>query len=212
MWAAFAVAFLAYSGLLSFAARKDATFLQYRLVHVAAIAGFFGLLYPVAQALGPLLVMPIALAGAALGIPFISYLIGDWFERAVHTVSGAESMKIRRTYDSAEKAEREGRVDEALDLYRQECGRVSEDPEPLRRTGELLLRKGDTAGALAAFRSALPLLQEPEPHSTLAFRIADLEERAGRPEEARRILEDVARRYPGTRFETYARARLGTSA
>lgn len=211
MWTVFAVLFFLYAGLLSVAARRNAVFLESKLVHVPAVLVFFGLLYPVADALGPLLVLPVALAGLGLGYPFLTHMIGEWFDAAARSATGVASMKIRRTYDAAEKAEREGRLDDALAFYRQEAARAPADPEPRRRTGDLLLLKGDVPGALEAFRTALAGIAAPEPYATLAFRIADLELREGRPDEARRLLEDVARRFPHTRFEAYARGRLAAA-
>jgi tetratricopeptide (TPR) repeat protein len=208
MWAVFAVLFLAYAGLLSFAARKNAPFLGSKLVQVLAIGGFFGLLYPVAQAVGPLLIMPVAFAGFALGVPFLTFLIGDWFDAAARAVTGVGSMKLRPTWDAAEKAEREGRLDDALALYREAASLHPGDPEPPRRVGELLLSKGEVPAALEAFAAALAGIAEPEPYATLAFRVADLEAREGRRDDARRRLDEVARRFPGTRFEAYARERL----
>ena len=203
MWAVFALVFLAYAGLLSFAARKEARFLEPKTVQILAILVFFGLLFPVAQLVGPLFVIPIALLGAALGIPFVSYMVGEWFDHAARSLTGEASMKVRPSYDLAEKAEREGRIDDALRLYREQTSGT--DPEPWRRMGELLLSKGDREAAIDAFRAALAKIQEPEPYATLAFRISDLETR---PDEARRLLEDVARRFPGSRFESHARGRL----
>lgn len=204
MWPVFAVAFFAYAGLLSFAARRNARFLEPKSVQLIAVGGFFGLLYPVAQAVGPLLVLPVAFAGFVLGVPFLVFLVGEWFDGAARSLRGVSSMKVRPTYDLAEKAEREARVDDALDLYREQGALHAADPEPRRRIGELLLSKGERAAAIDAFRAALALIEEPEPYATLAFRIADLEG----PEEARRLLEDVVRRFPGSRFEGHARTRL----
>ena len=211
MWMAFAVAFLACAGLLSSAARHNASFLGSKLVQILAIGVFFGLLYPVAQAVGPLLVIPVAFAGLLLGLPFLLFLIGEWFDTAARSVTGIESMKVLPTYDVAEKAEREGRLDDALALYREAASLHPADPEARRRIGELLLSKGEVAAAFEAFITALAGIAEPEPYSTLAFRVADLEARGGRRDDARRRLEEVARRYPGTRFEAYARERLEAS-
>lgn len=208
MWIVFAILFFLYAGLLSLAARKNAGFLSSKIVQLLAVGGFFGLLYPVAQALGPLLVMPVAFVGFALGVPFLMFLVGDWFDAAARAATGVDSMKLRRTYDAAEKAEREGRLDDALALYRREA---AADPEPRRRAGELLLSKGEVPAALEAFDAALAGIADPEPYATLAFRVADVEAREGRRDAARRRLEDVARRFPGTRFEAYARERLGAT-
>lgn len=208
MWTVFAVAFFAYAGALSLAARRDARFLEPKSVQILAVGGFFGLLYPVAQALGPLLVLPVAFAGFALGVPFLMFMVGEWFDGAARSLRGLDSMKLRPSYDLAEKAEREGRVDDALALYREHASRAPSDPEPRRRIGDLRLSKGELPAALDAFRAALVLIEEPEPYATLAFRIADLDPR---PEEARRLLEEVARRFPGSRFEGHARTRLAAS-
>ena len=208
MWAAFAVAFLAYAGLLSLAARRNAAVLGSTPVQVLSIVVFFGLLYPVAQAVGPLLVIPLAFAGLLLGFPYLWFLIGEWFDTAARSASGVESMKVLPTYDLAEKAEREGRLDDALALYREKASLHPAEPEPRRRIGELLLSKGEIPAALDAFNAALAGIAEPEPYSTLAFRVADLEAREGRRDDARRRLAEVARRFPGTRFEAYARERL----
>lgn len=210
------LAFWVYCGAMSVVLREEHPLFQGYLFRAGSVAVFVALLCACAATLvpagHPLFTMPafvlVVFIGVFLGFKYWSYLLREFIDGAHAAAVGTDHMKVQKTYDRAEKAEHEGRLDEALELYREEAGADGKDPEPLRRIGELHLRAGREEEAIVCFKAALPLVESPEARTTLACRVADLMDRAGRGAEARDVLEPLARELAGTRFETFLRARL----
>lgn len=215
MWIAAVVVFWAYGGALSLLARRDWAPLRFKVVQAGAIAGFFGLFFLAVWTLSSgstsrelLLMFPILLVGLGCAFRFVPYVIGEWFESARRSVIGLDSMTVAKTYDLAEKAERDRNLDEAIRLYRAEAERDPRDAEAWRRIGEIEVKRGRPQEALAPFRTALSRLREPEPKTTLAFRLADLLAKQGRTDEAHELVERIAQEFAGTKFEGFAKERL----
>ncbi len=215
LWMGAGIAFWSYAGALSVAARRDWPPLGRKPVQYLAILGFFGsyflmtwLMHSDAGAPAVIFAVPVLLVGMGLAYRFITFLIGDWFETVHRVATGLDRMRVPKTYDLAEKAEREQDLETAIRLYREEGGRDVADPEPWRRIGEIEVRRGRAEEAAPAFRRALIGLREPEARVTTSFRLADILGRLGRNEEARGVVEGVVREFQGTRFEDFAKERL----
>jgi hypothetical protein len=214
--AALAILFWAYCGGMSLLATSDRPLLQTALFQLSSVVLYCALASGVAwtfiQAGHPLMTVPafvlVLIFGVLLGYRYLAFLIGETFDRFHSAATGIGNMKVRKTYDVAEKAEHDGDVELALGLYRDEAARDPGDPEPLRRMAELEVRRGAVGEGLELLRRALAQVSDAEPRSTLAFRLADLLEREGRGDEARAILESIERELAGTRFAAYARERL----
>jgi len=212
--------FWSYCGFMSVLARKDHPILARRGMMIPASVAAYVVLIGVclfaflAQARGfnaIFLMFGLAfvlIAGVLLGYPYLAFMVGEVFDRTHRVAVGIARMKVRPTYDLAAKAEREKRLEDALDLYRQGALEHSDDPEPLRRMAEINLLRGKVDDALACLKEAYPRVVESEEKASLAFRAADLFARAGRAVEARELLESTARDLAGTPFEAYARDRL----
>lgn len=216
-WAgAVAVLFWAYCGGMSVLVKGERPIFQNPLFQLASVVGYFGLAGGVAWAFisqgHPMMMVPafvlVLILGVVLGYRYLGFLLSEAFDRVHAASTGISGMKVQKTYDVAEKAEHDGEWERALSLYGEEAARDPLDPEPRRRRGEIHLRRGEEARAIQEFLQALPLVEEPEPRSTLAFRLSDLLHQAGRREEGRGLLESIERQYPGTRFAAYARDRL----
>ncbi len=216
--AAASVALWIYCGAMSVWVRRHPPFLQASLVQVASVALYVALVGTAAMAWvrtgHPLITMTsmalVLVVGVLLGFRYFAFLLHEMFDHAHAGALSVEHMKVEKTYDRAEKAEHEGRLEEALELYREEAARDPSDPEARRRMGEIHLRRGETNEALDRFRAALPLIESAEARTTLAFRTSDLLAREGRPAEARELLDEVVRLFPNTRFADYARRRMSS--
>ncbi len=210
------VLFWSYCASLSVLVRREYAFLQTYLFHAGSVTLFVALGSlaggVLVRAGHPLFTVPAfaltVIIGVLLGLRYWSFLLGDVVDRVRASALGIDRMKVERTYDLAEKAAHEGDDGAAQRLYEEAAARDPGDPEARRRIAEIHLRRGRTAEAVEALRSALALIGEPEPRATLAFRISDLLAGAGRMEEARALLGSIAREVAGTRLEAYARERL----
>lgn len=217
---AVAVVFWLYCGVMGVMARSERPFVQNSLFHAGSVLVYVVLATAVAGLFiripngHPLMTVPafvmVLIIGVLLGYRYWAYLIGEYMDRLHASATGITTMKVQKTYDVADKADHEGDLDRAMALYAEEAARDPKDPEPLRRMAELHLRRGRAAEAFECFRRALPLVSEPEPKSTLAFRLADLLEREGRGDEARVVLQGVERDLAGSRFAQFARDRLSS--
>ncbi|MBI2900982.1 MAG: hypothetical protein HYY17_12420 [Planctomycetes bacterium] len=215
MWVLAVVAFWSFAGALSVLSRLDWPPLRVKSVQAGAIAGFFALFFVAVWALrssvGQLALLfsfGIMLGGIVCGFAFFPYLIRDWFDTAHRWATGIDQMKVAKSYDRAEAAERDREWDAAVRLYREEVARDPADPEPWRRIAEIEVRRDRTEASAAPYREALARLREPEPKATLAFRFSDVLVRMGRVEEGRAVLERATADLKGTRFEEFAKERL----
>ncbi|GEM_PF-5349611 len=214
MWVAAVVVFWVYGGALSILARRDWPPLRNKLVQAGAIAGFFGLFTIAIRMLSGgvnlslLFLFPILLVGLGCVFRFLTFLVGEWFDTARRAAVGVESMRIQKSYDRAEKAERERDWENAVRLYSEEAARDAEDPEPWRRIAEIEVRRERAIESIGPFQAALTRLKEPEARCSAAFRLADILVRLDRADEARRTIESMAQAYPGTKFESFAKERL----
>ena len=211
----FAILFWAYCGGMSALAKSERAFVQSGLVHLASGALYFALGGMVAWTFihqgHPMLTVPafvlVLMIGTMLGLRWWGFLMSEYIDRAHASATGTANMKVEKTYDRASKAEREGDLEGALAAYRTAAAEDRKDPEPLRRMGEIHLRRGERAEALRLFREALPLIPSDEGRATLAFRMADLLLEEGRRDEARVQLAEVERSLAGSRFAQFARER-----
>jgi tetratricopeptide (TPR) repeat protein len=213
---AVAVLFWAYCGAMSVLAKSERPVLQAPLFQLSSVVLYFALAASVVTTFihqgHPMMTVPafvlVLILGVLLGYRYLGFLISENLDRFHASATGISTMKVQKTYDVAEKAEHDGEFDRAMALYGEEVARDPKDPEPLRRMGEIHLRRGAVTDALDCLRRALPLVADPEPKSTLAFRLSDLLEREGRTSEARSLLESIERDLAGTRYAAYARDRL----
>jgi hypothetical protein len=212
-----AILFWAYCGILGVLVKRDPPFLQNGFVQLSSIMGYFLLAGAVAWTFvhtgHPLVTVPgfvlVLFLGVGLGYRYLAFLIHEGVDRLHAASTGIDQMTVRKTYDRAEKARREGDLDRAVDLYREEAARDPADPEPHQRMAEIDLGRGRIPAALEGFRQALARMEKGEAEVTLAFRLSDLLEKEGNTRESRQILEGIERKFEGTKFAEYARERLG---
>jgi tetratricopeptide (TPR) repeat protein len=225
VWIAVLVFYFYCAGLWAFA-RSDNPFKGMWSVNAALVAGFWLLAGWIALAtraktgivtegnvvaavgLGGVLLL-IAI-GILVAVPYWWHLLSLMAEGGIKNVLvNAENMVVSKTFDVADKAEKERRYDDAIALYLAAAKEAPRDPEPLRRAGEAMIRKGDVEAGLARLREALALTTAPEDVASASFRIAELLDRTlARRSEARAVLEAAAKRLDGSRFAEYAIERL----
>lgn len=208
MWVAVVVLYLFYSALLSYAAWKDWSLLRFKSVQILALTGFFGLFLLLVNYLFLIFALPVLLVAIGLALRFMMFLVADWFETAHRFGTGIDRMTIEKTYDRAEKAEREKNFDEAIRMYAEEGRADPEDPEPWRRIAEIEVTRDRLAESIGPFRRALTMTADPEAKVTVTFRLADILARVDRTGEARELIDGVAREFRGTRYEAFAQERL----
>jgi len=225
VWIAVLVFYGYCAGLWVFA-RRDNPVKDWWSVNAALVAGFWllagwimlatraktGMVTSgnVVAAVGLGGVLVLIILGILVAAPYWWHLLSLLAEGGLRKVLvNAESMTVVKTFDVADKAEKERRFDDAIALYMTAAKQAPADAEPVRRAGEALIRKGDLEAGLARLREALTLTTAPEDVASLAFRIVELLHRTlQRREEARQQLEAAAQRLKGTRFESYAIERL----
>lgn len=210
--------FWGYCFAMSAALNEERGFWQNGVVHLLSAALYIALMCLAAFGVvnsapaAPILTVPVfvfaVLVGILLGRRYWTFLIREYVGRSHAALMGIGSMKVEKSYDKARKAEHERDWDGALSEYARAAAEDPGDGEARRRMGEIHLRLDRTEQALQHFRAAVPLKESPEDRTTLSFRIADILDGAGRRDEARALLESVAKEYAGTPFEKYARERL----
>ncbi|HEU4339682.1 MAG TPA: hypothetical protein VFS19_06400 [Planctomycetota bacterium] len=174
------------------------------LIVVAAAMGAVG-----NPMFGLVLVIVVLIPAVLLLLPWLSHALGEAVEGIGRAATGVESMKLRRSYDAAEKLMFEKKFDDAEREFLAGAAIEVEDPEPLRRAGEASLAAGRVEGAVRHFRGALAKIKSEEDRASLGIRIAELEERRlGDRAGARRTLEQLLPDlWPG-KWGDYVRERL----
>lgn len=170
----FFLAWLAYTALLSWVAwRRLLPPLLTPLGTLIGLWGYFVLMVLTVShgfALTSFAMMPFA----SLVLPFLIRCVEVWFSAVHRWAHGVDAMKPVRTYDLAEKAEREQDLDEAIRCYRDVYAvRDPTDPVPHLRLGELWIRRGDRAQGVAALRRGAELSDNIEQTLIAAFRAAE---------------------------------------
>lgn len=218
----FGIAFV-YAVLCSYLALRKRDLLRIPWINYVLVVGFLTLLFLMMRTLagaeaggyGSAFATAITVAGTIVLLafcfsPYVLFLIVEITGRAHRSLTGIDGMKVAKTYDVAEKLEKERRHEEALRLYEEEAGKDASDAEARRRAGELCLKLDRPDDAVRWFREAIGRIEETENRVTLTFRMAEvIDQKLGNREEARRLLEEVAARHVGTPFERFAQERLG---
>jgi len=215
--AAALLAFWSTCAAMSVAARSEREWVTLAVVHMLSVAAFVALFswatWAIVVRMSPFLGVPLvamtAITGVLLGLRWWAFLVGEYFDRTRAAAIGMDRMKVERTYDTAAKAEREGRWADAERAYLEEAAADPTDAEAMRRAGEALVRVGRVEEGVRHLQSALGRLSGREERANLAFRVAELLARdLGKRDEARRVIESILAELEGSRYREYAEARL----
>lgn len=147
---------------------------------------------------------------AVVNAPVIANILGSYLVGAARWMSGINNIRVSKTYEKAEAAEKDGDLEKAAGIYRQELNDDPEDPTAHRRLAELLLELERTEEAIAEFEKARVFLEEDKDNwCNVTFRLAEvIADVTDRTEEAEGLYREVIERYPESDFATYARDRL----
>ncbi|MBI3272782.1 MAG: tetratricopeptide repeat protein [Planctomycetes bacterium] len=142
-------------------------------------------------------------------LPFLTFLVGEYFQRGQRFLLSLDQLKVARTYDQAEALERKQDWEGALAAYRKYVASDPEDAEAWRRMAEIHLKLEAVDAAIACLSAVVPKLQELEPKGVVAFRLAEiLAERRGDRAGARQVLLTFEKEATGTKLAEYARRRI----
>ncbi|OHB71258.1 MAG: hypothetical protein A2W23_01780 [Planctomycetes bacterium RBG_16_43_13] len=146
---------------------------------------------------------------ACLLIPYITFLIGFYFDVGKNAILGLDNIKVDKTYDKAEKAEKEKDYDKALEIYQQYLREDPNDWGAKRRIGEIYYIKGDYIVAVNELMKVFPAVENPEAKVVLAFKISDiLIEKLDKVERAKEILKQIESEFQYTKWGRYATNRI----
>lgn len=146
-----------------------------------------------------------------LGLTFAPYAVllgGHSFDTVRAWMRSDHQVKVEKTYDRAEAAERMHDWDRAIALYEEELAADPADLEARRRLAEALVLRGRLPEAVRHLATVLPAVIDREKRAHLAFRLAELHERQGDADAARRVLLDLIVHAPGRQLEEGVRVRL----
>lgn len=116
----------------------------------------------------------------------------DWSAPAEYARKSSENLaRARQLAEQAQRAERDGRTDEAIDLYRQAVAAYHDFPAAWNNLGYLLMNTGDALGAASAFRVAADLSPtDPRP----VYNLGELWKQRGYLDEAARYYTQALER------------------
>lgn len=141
-------------------------------------------------------------------LPFLVFLVWEHADEFRRWCVG-DRGRARRSYDQVEAALLVRDKDRAERLVREMLDEDPEDSELHLVLGDVLLRKGDTPAATAAFHASIGLARNEEERAGLRIRMAEhLIERGNDPAAAILHLQAVLAALPGSRLAEAALARL----
>jgi hypothetical protein len=147
--------------------------------------------------------------GAAYGYVMGFVVCGEGAEFAVRTLFGGGGGRHRPQHSYAQALEQQGRLDEALAVYREARAADAGDPAPGLAMARILQRKGDAAGAVDALRETLTSTElTPEQEVLTLRRMADLWTGLDRQEAMAPELARYLERSPGGPGAEWARREL----
>jgi tetratricopeptide (TPR) repeat protein len=144
------------------------------------------------------------------GYVFI-YMVRFYVEHAQTTLMSDHQLKVPKTYDKAEAAERRMDYETAAALYKIEIEDDPEDGEACRRLAEVYIKVGDFRSALSQFNRAIECNLERDRKCAVLMRMADLHAGyLGDIDAAIDTLQTIIHQYPTSKHADYAKVRLRT--
>ena len=193
-----------YCILLSYLSRTDWNIKNSRFFHLVSLLGFclcaylsIGSIFQghPATLVDAMSFFALVIVSILCSLPWIVFLLGFHFEAGANWAINLKAMKVTKSYDHAEKAEKERDYSKARELYRQYLDKDPGDAEILRRLGELSVKEGKTEEGVQWLMKAIDQVDREEPMMILAFRTAELlVERTEQRREAVALLEKTRAR------------------
>ncbi|MCP3886651.1 MAG: tetratricopeptide repeat protein [Propionibacteriaceae bacterium] len=144
----------------------------------------------------------------ACNMPAILCLVSSNLTKLARFATSDDNLVVRKQYCQAAGAEARNDLDEAARLYREEIRNDPEDAEVHRHLAEVLLKQGQSDGALDQFHMAIAMFEEKRDRAATMFRLGEvLEDELNKPNAAREVFDKIIRECPGTPFATHARKR-----
>lgn len=122
---------------------------------------------------------------------------------------GDHRLRVPKTYDRAEAAEKAMDYELAASLYKSDLQDDPADGEAYRRLAEIYVKMSDFHAALTNFQNALNCTLERDRRCAVLMRLADLYAGyLGDIDAAADQLQTILHQYPGSKHAGYAHARL----
>jgi tetratricopeptide (TPR) repeat protein len=112
-------------------------------------------------------------------IPFMIRAIAVWTEALRRWSMGEDRIQEVRSYDRADAAAAEGRLEEALKLYREGAEKHPGDPVPHQRMADVYLKLDERDSAAKELRAAADLFEDQEKAVIAALRAFELSSDGG---------------------------------
>jgi len=140
---------------------------------------------------------------------FIAALIPSVLGRIATSAMSDGRLQLRPAYDKAEAAEARRDFAAAETLYRDIAAQRPDDPEPLRRLAELLVKRGDPRAAANAMQQAIRIEENPNEKFLLSIRLSEIfADDARDPASAAKVLSDLIAALPDNPGVRFAQERL----
>lgn len=156
----------------------------------------------------PFVAFPVMAMAALTFVPYGVLMFGNSLSDAKRWLFSEDQVRIVKTYDQAEAAEKRHDWERATELYAREVDADPTDLEARRRLAEVLIRRGRPGEAAAQISALLPQVGDPEMRLNLGFRLADLHAGLGDRGAAHEVLTRTAFAVRGTKWEKFAQERL----
>lgn len=154
------------------------------------------------------------LIAVSLQSPFLYFVLSHYAtEWLPGLLMSDDRLRMPKTYDRAEKAERAKDFAQALQLFREAVARDPEDMEARRRVAELHVKLGDYDAAIADFAFLVSKTAELDQRGPLVVRLSEMlvqhkHDQATALEYLYKLRDDAA----GTRHAEYIQARIDALA
>jgi len=130
-------------------------------------------------------------------------------DRGAVSLMSDNRLKIRPAYDKAEAAEARHDFTSAEALYRDLATQHPDEPEPLRRLAELLVKRGDPRSSVEPMERAIRIEENPNEKFLLSIRLSEiLADDAHDAASAAKVLADLIAAFPDNPGVRFAQERL----
>jgi len=142
-------------------------------------------------------------------VPFLIFLISHYLTGLWQELMSYTSIKPLKTYSKAEAAAAEGRLEEALEKFKEYALKDPQDPYPHRRMADINLKLGNLEESILCFKLAAGLTPEEDRKINSYLRICDiLTENTHYPKRAIEELEAAKKLFSNQKYRDILEGRI----